>query len=230
MKVFTLAAGLIVAATSVVALNTATASAVTPSNVCDIPKLKLGEPTGKNMVVVDKTITATFTVTGQNCDTDVTLAVWKSPSANGQPINKQVFFGSKTLPDVKPGTHTITMTLPDDCYFQADLLVGDKPTAPDGTPNYAYQNGKILTEHPLRDFKFGGKRDCTVPQQPPKTPEPPKQDDPKGGPEEPQVKAVQTTTPTTMPDTGAGAVAATFGGVSIATGAVHAIVRRFKRQ
>lgn len=232
MKVLPYIAGFAVVATSVVAINTASASAATTSAACDVTGVKLGEKPGEKMVVSGNKITATFEVVGKNCTTPVTLAVWKSPTPDTQRINEQVLFGSKTLPAVAPGKHTITMTLPDDCYFQADLLVGDKDKAPDGTPNYAYQNGQILTQHPLRDWKFGGKRNCLVTPQPPKKPEQPKF--PEGGPK-PQVQAVQTTpvaatTPTTLPETGAGAVAATFAGVSTVGGAVHALIRRLKRQ
>lgn len=219
MKAFKIIAGMVVVAATVVAVNTATAGATANNTTtCDIPKLALGEPAGKNMKVEGNKVTATFTVTGTNCTTPVTLAVWKTPSANGQPINDQVFFGHTTQ-TYGPGVHTISANIPD-CYWQADLLVGDKPKAADGTANYAYQNGKILTVHPLRDFKFGGDKKCT---EQPKTPEQPKGGAGEGGPEE--VAA----TVTEMPKTGAGAMAATFAGVTASAGIAHAIVNRFKR-
>lgn len=163
MKVFKIFVGMLIIAASVVAINAATANA--SGNTCDIPKLKLGEPHGQQMVEKNGKITATFKITGKNCKTDVTLATWKSPSPNGQPINDQKLYHHTTRKNLGPGTHKITANLPN-CYWQSDLLVGNKATAPDGTANYAYQNGKILKVHPLRDFKFGGKKKCEEPKPP----------------------------------------------------------------
>lgn len=104
--------------------------------------------------------TAKFTLKGaDNCKKAMTVAVWKAPAANGQPVNDQKLYAYKTGVFGK-GQNTLTVKLPDNCYFQADLLKGTSPTAPDGTANYAYQNGKIVENHPLVDFKFGGERKC----------------------------------------------------------------------
>jgi hypothetical protein len=211
MQVVKYALGTVLIAAAMVAGSSKPAYAT--NGVCDIPKLSLGEATGKGMSVQNGKISASFVVEGHDCTTPVTLAVWKSPSANGQPINDQKLFGHVTK-TFGPGQHTLTADVPD-CYFQADLLVGSNPTAPDGTPNYAYQNGQILSVHPLRDWKYGGDKVCEEP----KTPEQPKV---------PQVQAAQTT-PAKLPSTGAGAVASTFFGVSASAGLAHAIVRRFRK-
>ena len=134
-------------------------SANTPECTIDPIPLNMWQ---KSFTVANGKVTAKFTLKGDaNCKKAMTLAVWKAPSANGQPINDQVFHGYKTGTFGK-GTHTLTTDLPNagKCYFQADLLKGSNPKAPDGTANYAYQNGQILTNHPLVDFKFGGKEKC----------------------------------------------------------------------
>lgn len=222
MKVLNVILGVVIAASAVVAINTASAGATGQTTKCDIPTLPWGAGAGEKMKIEGNKVTASFTVTGTNCTTPVTLAVWKAPSANGQPINKQVLYGFTTS-TFGPGNHTISAAIPD-CYFQADLLLGSNPKAPDGTANYAYQNGKILTNSPLRDYKYGGNKVCEEPKTPeqPKTPETPVQGG-QGG----QVQAVAT--PVELPKTGAGAIAGTFAGVSVSAGAAHAIVRRFKR-
>lgn len=242
-------AGLLVVAAGAIYLNTASASA-TSNTACDIPKLKLGEPYGQKMVIKDNKLTATFNVTGVNCKTPVTLAVWKTPSANGQPFLDQKLF-TYTTKTYGPGTHSITAALPN-CYWQVDLLVGDEPTAPDGTPMYAFQNGKLLSVHPLRDFKFGGNKKCVEPK-PEKdvcpniegmqteVPEGYKKDD-KGNcviiPTKPKVEGVQTggigeqakQVPEALPSTGPGAIVGTFMGMTVSAGAAHAIVQRFRRR
>jgi len=252
MKSWKILTGILVVAAGAMYINTATASA-TANVPCDIPKLKLGEPYGQNMTINGNKLTANFTVTGENCKTPVTLAVWKTPSANGQPFLEQKLF-AYTTKTFGPGKHSITATLPD-CYWQVDLLTSDKPTAPDGTPMYAFQNGKILEVHPLRDFKFGGSKKCTEPE-PEKdvcpniegmqteVPEGYKKDD-KGNcviipakpkPEKPQVEGIQTgggggqQVPEALPSTGPGAIVGTFMGMTVSAGAAHAIVQRFRRR
>ena len=229
MNVFKYAVSTLVVAGAVVAVAPA-AEAVTPAtstnpnttNACDIPKLKLGEATGKNMTVSNGKVTATFQVSGTNCTTPVTLAVWKTPSKSGQPINDQEFFGHTTI-TVGPGTQTITASVPD-CYFQADLLVGSDAKAADDTANYSFQNGKIV-ESGLRDWLYGGDKKCEKP----KTPEPPvtpQQPQPPTGGQGGQVLAAQT--PEALPVTGPAAVAGTFAGVSASAGLAHGVVRRLR--
>lgn len=235
MKITKYLATFAAVATSVVALNTATAGAVTSPSptttsntaVCDIPKLKLGEPTAQRMVEeADGKLTVTFDVTGPaGCTTPVTLAIWKTKA--GHPLEGQVLFGSVT-DSFGPGTGSLVANLPEDCFYQADLLVGSKATAPDGTPSYAFRDGQFITDHPLRDFKFGGTKDCTKKPEEPKTPTTPVQ--PVQQPQQPgQGQVLAATTPTTLPETGV-AVAATFAGVSASAAGAHALVQRLKRK
>jgi len=217
-------AGLLVVAAGAIYLNTASASA-TSNTACDIPKLKLGEPYGQKMVIKDNKLTATFNVTGVNCKTPVTLAVWKTPSANGQPFLDQKLF-TYTTKTYGPGTHSITAALPN-CYWQVDLLVGDEPTAPDGTPMYAFQNGKdvcpniegMQTEVP-EGYKKDDKGNCVI------IPTKPKVEGVQTGGIGEQAKQV----PEALPSTGPGAIVGTFMGMTVSAGAAHAIVQRFRRR
>lgn len=130
------------------------------SSACHIERLALNAPAGKIFVVNGDKVKANFEVKGQDCHMAVTLAVWKSPSANGAPIKDQKLFGHVTNV-FGPGKHALTAKIPD-CYFQADLLEGSSPTAADGSANYDYQNG-VIFDGGLRDFMFGGTNVCSTP-------------------------------------------------------------------
>lgn len=195
----------------------------------------------KSFTVSDSNIASTFTLKGaDNCKKAMTIAVWNSPTGDGTTIDQQTLFGHKTGVFGK-GTHTIGTKLNGDCFYQADLLRGDKPTAPDGGSNYAYQNGKILKEHQLVDFKFGGKKKCEekpVTPKPPVTPEPPVVEVPETPvtpapvtpvatpPEEQKSASVEE-----MPSTGAGSIIAGTMGLSSTAGFAYNYVqsRRKKR-
>lgn len=130
----------------------------------------------KSFAKSESNIAGTFTLKGaDNCKKAMTISVWNSPTPDGNNVDKQTLFSTKTAVFGK-GTHSISTTIPPDgCYYQADLLKGDKATAPDGTANYAYQDGKILEVHPLHDATFGGTKKCEEkpPVTPPVTPKPP---------------------------------------------------------
>lgn len=193
-------AGVVVAGTSVA---NAQAQNVPECTIDPIP-LNMWQ---KSFTVANGKTTAKFTLKGaDNCKKAMTVAVWKAPAANGQPINNQKLFAYKTGVFGK-GVNTLTVDLPDDCYFQADLLKGTNPTAPDGTANYAYQNGKIVENHPLVDFKFGGNRKCEeVTVKEPVTPDTP-------------TKPVTPAAPVaTIPNTGAGSIIASTMGLSTTAG------------
>jgi hypothetical protein len=236
MKVSKLISGVAVTAVSMVALGTAPVSATTattPSNTCNVNGAGIGQA-GFSFSVVGTMITSTFEVTGTNCTTPVTLAVWKSPADSvdtiDQSVSEQKLF-AHTTNTFGPGMHSLSTQLPD-CFYQADLLLGDKATAPDGTPNYAIKDGEILKVHPLRDFKFGGTKKCEVP----KTPEDPKTPETPNSPEQPkekgkgqgQVLAAQT--PTELTGAGPEGMIATFAGVSASASAAHAVVTKAKRK
>lgn len=152
------------------------ASAATTAKKCTVVGINNGPfgtefYVGKNDTAFKlngNTITGTFKVTGDaGCTTPVTLAIWKSPSKNGQPVNSQTLYSYTTI-TVGPGTHTISATIPN-CYYQADLLASTNPKAPDGTANYGWQNGKLVKDGPYRGSAFGGSMNCpvvTTPEQP----------------------------------------------------------------
>jgi hypothetical protein len=220
MKVTNILAGMVVAIATIVAVNGTSVSAANTNTGCKVEGTKLGT-WGSTFSVNGDMITSTFKVTGSNCAAPVTLAVWKAPAANGQPLEAQKLFGHKTA-YFQPGTHTISTKLPN-CFYQADLLQSTSPTAADGGANYMYQNGQFV-DGGLKDFKFGGTQKCDEkPVEPPV--EPPVEEKPT---EKPVVKAVAT--PEALPVTGPTAIAATFTGVTASAGVAHAIVRRLKRQ
>lgn len=107
-------------------------------------------------------VTATFDVTGDCVSQDVTLVTWTAPNPNkGKPYNQQNLF-SHTTGNFKPGTHTLTTTLPN-CYYQIDLITGTNPTDSTGGPGYS-------KEGRLRRSLHGGTQACdstTVPVLPP---------------------------------------------------------------
>ena len=175
----------------------------------------------KSFTTAGNNISSKFTLKGDaNCTKTMTLAVWNSPSADGQPINEQRLYSSTTATFTK-GTHSITAKLPGtDCYFQADLLKGSNATAPDGTANYAYQNGQILTNHPLVDFKFGGKKVCEEKPEKPTQPE---------TPETPQTPVTPVAKVEELPSTGAGSVLASVFGLSTTTGLAYNYIRSRKQ-
>jgi hypothetical protein len=241
MKVLNVIVGTAVAVATIVAINAGSANAAT--NKCVVEAKQLGQ-WGKSFTVSGDKVTATFKVTGENCNTPVTLAVWTSEQANGHPLDTQKLFSHSTT-TVGPGTHVLTSKLPN-CFYQADLIQSDKPTAPDGGANYQYQNGQFV-DGGLKDFKYGGTQKC---EDKPEEPEEPKDvcpnidgkqaEVPEGhevdgegncvvpeDPKDPEVKGEQT--PTVLPETGAGLIG-TFAGVSASAGIAHAAVRRFKRK
>jgi len=124
--------------------------------------------TGKDTFSIkNSNVTATFTVTGNSCKVDVTLAAWQAPNGDkGMPYDQQKLYSHATG-TFKPGTHTLTTKLPN-CYYQVDLVTGSKPTDAYGGPRYA-------TENRLRRSLHGGTQSCTPvtpPVTPPTTPTP----------------------------------------------------------
>ena len=202
----------------------------------------------KGFTVSGDTITTNVTLTGDtNCKKAITLAVWKAPSANGQPINDQVLF-NHTTKTLGKGTHSISAKLPpNNCYYQADLLKGSSPTAPDGTANYGWQDGKIVSpeKNPLLNFKFGGDKVCK--EEPKVCPHDSsmKVDDPncfEKCPYDPTMRkddlenckpAEKPKTPETpvesLPSTGAGSIVASVLGLSSTTGLAYNYIRSRKQ-
>lgn len=209
-KLNTIIAGTFVTATMLVA--GASAQAATTQSVCKVEPAALNA-WSKSFQISGNKITATFKVTGTNCTTPVTLAVWERPTAEG--INDQKL-NNYTTQSFGPGVHTLSATLPN-CMYQGDIVEGANPTAADGTANYQYQNGKFV-DGGLRDFIKGGAGVCEEPEQP-TTPE---------QPVKPVVKPAATE-PKALPNTGPGAIYAGALSFSAAAGVAHNIIQRKKR-
>ncbi len=110
----------------------------------------------------DGTVSATFTVTGTDCNEAVTIASWQAPdNMKGQPYSEQKLF-AHTTDTFTTGTHTISVALPG-CFYQVDLIRGSNTTGPDGSAVY--------TKGSLMGSLHGGTQTCTPPTPPvlPKT-------------------------------------------------------------
>jgi len=106
------------------------------------------------------TATASFTISGDNCNEAVTIASWQAPNGEkGRPYSEQKLF-SHTTGTFNSGTHSLTVTLPD-CYYQVDLVRGSSATDANGGPEY--NTSTILGS------LHGGTQTCT-PTTPPTTP------------------------------------------------------------
>lgn len=194
------------------------ADAATACNVTGINNGPFGTEfyVGKNDTAFKlngNTITGTFKVTGTaGCTTPVTLAIWKSPSKNGQPVIQQTLYSYKTI-TVGPGTHTISATIPN-CYYQADLLQSANPKAPDGTANYGWQNGDWVKNGPYRGAAYGGSMNCPVETtETPSTPATP-------------VATTPVATTTTLPVTGPSMLLAPIAGLMVAAAVAHNLIQR----
>lgn len=133
------------------------AAEAAPSYSCDVAIVDGPSNNGLKVSADGKTISATVVVTGSNanCDRYATIAVWKSNTASGQPLSQQVFFGNTTK-KLSVGRHTLTATLPQCTFWQADLLGQKRPKSVNGDANYQYPQDM------LANFKLGGKK-CTPP-------------------------------------------------------------------
>lgn len=179
-----------------------------------------------------KTATSTIKTMGNCVERYATLSVWKLPNATGHPLQEQEFFGYQTKKLV-PGITTLTVELPD-CYWQVDLLGQKRPKSIYGDANYDAMGKDVLV-----NFKLGGDKSCTPPPTPEKCPVPGMEnlpaDDPdcKVEPETPvtpeEPEAPVTPVAVSLPDTGPGAVAAIFSGITAAgSGVAHYVFRRRK--
>lgn len=263
MKLFKIFVGAVVAATAVVAINSANASA-TSVPLCTVKPVGLAD-WQKSFKFNGDNVTATFTLEGaSNCKYDMTVAAFSSKSVDLQPVKDQTLYSFASGRFGK-GTHTLTTKIPE-CQFQLDIFTGkplnvgnsDKGTRYHdfvNTGNFVnldqwhtdgntarlidfYENKTKCADEPKEEPKedpkdvcpnidgdqaeipegheIDGKGNCVVPEEP-ETPE-----------EKPQVKSEST--PSVLPNTGGGAVAATFAGITASTGAAHSIVTRLKHR
>jgi hypothetical protein len=244
MKLFKLAI-ISVFAAAALAVGTAKPVSATSTPECKFEYANFGGKygLGQGFDVHPDVVSTQFKITGdEDCRMDVTLTVWKIPHATLQPypVEEQEYFSHATGKDLKPGFHTLASKVPA-CFWQADLVRGTAPTGPGG--KLPYEDGRMLNaklggdkqcvEEPEdvcpnidgtqsevpEGHELNGKGDCVVPEEP---------EEPGGrGNDEPEVKGEQT--PTILPETGAGALAGTFMGISASAGIAHAIVSRFRR-
>lgn len=96
---------------------------------------------------------------GAKCNEEVSLATWKTPSADGRPYNQQELAWSKTV-TLKGGSRTMSIGIPKNgCFFQIDLVFGG-PTDPKGGP--FYEKGRLI------NAVKGGSKDCVTEPEPDK--------------------------------------------------------------
>jgi hypothetical protein len=168
LSTFAIALALAVSMTAVSGSHVAhalNAPAQNSATSCDVTTHGLIKGAGGNdhryTINNDGTVTARFTVTGENCKATATLVTWTAPNGtDGKPYSAQKMF-SHTSGTFKPGVHSITTKLPT-CYFQVDLITGTNWSSfPAGT-----FNGN------LRSSLHGGTQSCAVtpPVTPPVTP------------------------------------------------------------
>lgn len=207
MKLFRILAVSATLVSLVVAVMAMPLQASALENTCSVLAIgtqnTAGQEKSRFVLNGDGTVSATFKVTGdENCEQDVTLASWQAPDADkGQPYEQQKLF-AHVSGTFGLGTHTLTVKMPD-CFYQIDLVRGNVPTGPNGSP--VYEAGRMMGS------LHGGTKKCeeTPPQTPPKTPEPPT---------EPEVKSEVTT----LPNTGIGSNVAIIALlVSVVAGAGH---------
>lgn len=108
-----------------------------------------------------KFVTGNVIVSGNNCNEVVSIAAWESPNAEARPLSAQRLYKSTTK-TFKEGTHPITVEVPTSsegkvpgCYFQVDMIKGDKvDVEPDSRGAEHYGNEILL------GFLLGGKENC----------------------------------------------------------------------
>jgi hypothetical protein len=161
-------------------------------------------------------VTGKILVSGSNpqCRATVTIATWTAPNgSDGRPYSQQRLFSHNTQ-TFSAGKHTIATQMPD-CFYQADLLRGDQPTAPDGGP--VYPAGFLM------GWLNGGERSCVHPSPTPSF-TPAVSPLPSASPtNSPAVLGVSAKPPAKLPDTGA--TLGSLAGVGSMIGAGYAYVR-----
>lgn len=161
-KLKALFAGFAIAAVAVVGIGVKQAQAqeAVPNYSCDVTVVDGSSNNGLKVSADKKSISTKLKVTGSNanCDRYATIAVWKSDTANGQPLSQQKFFGHVTK-KLSVGDHTLTTQLPECSFWQADLLGQARPKSINGDANYQYPQDILV------NFKLGGKK-CDTPPPP----------------------------------------------------------------
>lgn len=215
MKLLNVVVGAVVAAATVVAVNTAPVGA-TAAKECKFEYANFGGNygLGQGFEKHPDVVSIQFRIVGdEDCRMDVTLTTWKIPHATLQPypVEEQTYFAHQTGKQLKPGFHTLAAKVPD-CFWQADLVKGVNPTGPGG--KLPYEENRML------NATLGGNKKCEKPKTPPTTPQPPTGG---GG----AVESAQT--PGKLVETGPASVIGAAFGVSTVTGVAHNVVSRRRK-
>lgn len=136
--------------------------AASASPECDVNPavqgVSLTDLKDKSIVLNGNKVDVSVTVTGNNdCEKTVSVASWKFPNPTGLPLKEQKLYKTNTQ-TFGLGTHIISVEVPD-CYWQVDLVEGDRPTAADGTADYQIGEPNDVTDR-LMDAAFGGDKEC----------------------------------------------------------------------
>lgn len=118
----------------------------------------------KSIVLNGNKVDVSVTVTGnEECQKTVSVASWQWPNHLGLPIKSQVLYKANTQ-TFGLGTHVISVEVPD-CFWQVDLVEGDRPTAADGTADYQLGEPNDQTDR-LMDAAYGGDKVCFADEKP----------------------------------------------------------------
>lgn len=137
-------------------------SPTSASPECDVNPavegVSLTDLKNKSIVLNGNSVDVSVTVSGNDdCEKTVSVASWKFPNPTGLPLKEQKLFKTSTQ-TFGLGTHVINVEVPD-CYWQVDLVEGDRPTAADGTADYQLGEPNDETDR-LMDAAFGGDKEC----------------------------------------------------------------------
>lgn len=205
-----------VIAMSVVSFGVATGQKSNVNAAADTCNLTIN----KNVTKDGKSVYATFTIRGDaNCKKPVTLAVWKSPTASGQPLLAQTLYAHKSAM-YGPGAHTIRVNTPVCSYWQADLLGQLRPTSLQGNADYDAMGTDALAGYLLGGRNSGGSCDKPVTPVTPSNPVTPASTTVTSVPEE--VKGES------LPNTGPGEIFLGLGSSAALGTAINAYIRSRK--
>lgn len=148
----------VVSALGMLIQKPAQAQEALPTYSCDVAVVDGPSNNGLKVSADKKKVSATLIVTGSNtnCDRYATIAVWKSGTADGLPLEQQTYFGRSAPKKLSVGTHVLTADLPQCSFWQADLLGQNRAKSVNGDANYQ------MPQDILVNYKLGGKQ-CPPP-------------------------------------------------------------------
>ncbi len=175
-----------------------------PSNPCMVGLLS-------DMTANGNVVTTKFNIPASCGSRVIGLATYERHN-DSSPLSTQRIY-STTEAMYTPGDHTITNTVPDGCFYQEDLWVGEAPQQLADNVHYAYgQNDPYVAQAIL-----AGSKDCLTVPTPVPTPTP-----------TPVATAASVTPaqPTQLVNTGPGNMVAIFAAVTVAGAMLHRTVLR----